>query len=75
MIEWRWDLPPLTVRDAGANNLALALDFRAPSLRAAQFAVPSGPFGAACPLVSAAPVAPDEWAPLLEMAESFGWPV
>jgi hypothetical protein len=27
MIEWRWDLQPLTERDAHANNLALALDF------------------------------------------------
>jgi hypothetical protein len=31
MIEWRWNLPPLTVPDATANNLATALDFRAPS--------------------------------------------
>ena len=28
MIEWRWDLPPLTVRDATANDLAEALDFK-----------------------------------------------
>jgi phospholipase C len=27
MVEWRWGLAPLTVRDAAANNLALALDF------------------------------------------------
>src|SRR4030095_7947403 len=27
MIEWRFGLPPLTVRDAQANNLAEALDF------------------------------------------------
>jgi phospholipase C len=27
MVEWRWGLPALTVRDAGANNLANALDF------------------------------------------------
>jgi phospholipase C len=26
-IEWRWDLPPLTDRDAGANNLGAAFDF------------------------------------------------
>ena len=30
MIEWRWGLEPLTVRDATANNLADVLDFRAP---------------------------------------------
>ena len=27
MIEWRWRLPPLSVRDAAANNLAEVLDF------------------------------------------------
>jgi phospholipase C len=27
MIEWRWGLPPLSARDAAANNLAEALDF------------------------------------------------
>lgn len=28
MIEWRWSLPALSARDAAANNLAEALDFR-----------------------------------------------
>ena len=28
MIEWRWNLPPLTLRDRTAKNLADALDFR-----------------------------------------------
>jgi phospholipase C len=28
MIEWRFDLRPLSLRDAGANNLAEVLDFR-----------------------------------------------
>jgi phospholipase C len=28
MIEWRWDLEPMTARDRGAKNLADALDFR-----------------------------------------------
>jgi hypothetical protein len=27
MIEWRWNMRPLTVRDALAQNLVLALDF------------------------------------------------
>lgn len=27
MIEWRWGLEPMTVRDANANNIAAALDF------------------------------------------------
>ena len=36
MIEWRWGLEPLTVRDAGAANLAEVLQFDAPDLRAKQ---------------------------------------
>lgn len=28
MIEWRWNLEPLTLRDRAAKNLAEALDFR-----------------------------------------------
>jgi phospholipase C len=28
MIEWRWDLPPLSTRDANADNLAEVLDFK-----------------------------------------------
>ena len=31
-IEWRWNIPPLTKRDAAVNNLALALDFSKPKL-------------------------------------------
>ena len=27
MIEWRYELAPLSIRDAGANNLAEVLDF------------------------------------------------
>ena len=74
MIEWRWGLPPLTVRDATANNLAEALQFTAPDLRAKSFSVPTGPFGSAC-----VPSVPNdteaEWLPLLDLAALFGWPV
>jgi len=48
MIEWRWGLDPLTVRDQTANNLAQALDFRRPQLYAPQYVVPPV-VGAACP--------------------------
>ncbi len=48
MIEWRWDLPPLSVRDAAANNLADALDFKLHRHIAPDYVVP--PFvSAACP--------------------------
>jgi phospholipase C len=74
MIEWRWGLPPLTVRDATANNLAEALQFTAPNYKAKQFAVPTGPFGGFC--VPGLPdVTDEEWLPLLSMAAGFGWPI
>src|SRR5439155_15551270 len=40
MIEWRWGLDALTVRDQTANNLAEVLDFRHPRLHAPQYLVP-----------------------------------
>jgi len=49
MIEWRYNLPPLTARDARALNIALSLDFSAPNVTLPTFtAVPAGPFGMAC---------------------------
>ena len=41
MIEWRWGLKPLTVRDAAARNLAEVLDFQSkPNLSAPRWNVP-----------------------------------
>ena len=48
LIEWRWGLEPLSVRDARAKNLASALDFSRRDLRAPRFAVPYVPAGEAC---------------------------
>jgi phospholipase C len=48
LIEWRWNLRPLTVRDENANNIAEALDFDVPNLSAPRFAVPAGPFPQLC---------------------------
>jgi phospholipase C len=53
MIEWRWNLRPLTVRDQTANNLAEVLDFANRNLTAPAFTVPAGPFGTICPLAGA----------------------
>jgi phospholipase C len=72
MIEWRWGLAPLTVRDETANNLADMLDFARPDLNAKQFSVPAGPFGGVCFPPSSER---EEWLPLLEMAADFGWPL
>src|SRR5438552_1252511 len=71
LIEWRWGLEPLTVRDATAHNLAAALDFNHPNLAAPQFVVPPGPFGAPCPIGST--THDEEWAALRDLAQSYGW--
>jgi phospholipase C len=72
MIEWRWSLRPLTVRDSQANNLAEALDFSAKNLVAPEFAVPAGPFGVPCSLVTAA--TSETAVAALQMAADFGFP-
>ena len=74
MIEWRWGLPPLSVRDAAATNLAEVLQFPAAGLAAKQFSVPTGPFGSLC--VRGQSAETDlEWLPLVQMAADFGWPI
>jgi phospholipase C len=70
MIEWRWSLPALTVRDATANNLADVLDFTQNRLEARQFSVPTGPFGGPCPGTSSGG---DVWSDLLALALGLGW--
>jgi phospholipase C len=55
MIEWRWTLDPLTVRDQTARNLAEALNFDSYNTNAPLSVVPQGPFSVACstsPLIS-----------------------
>jgi len=73
MIEWRWGIRPLTVRDQSAANIAQVLDFSSPNYAAPDFNVPPGPFGVAC-RAGAAP-APSHWAQLAQTARSLGWPV
>jgi phospholipase C len=69
MIEWRWHIEPLTIRDATANNLAKALDFSSRKLGAPAFAVPGGFFGAPCPL---AEPALNDWGELALVARNLG---
>jgi phospholipase C len=40
MIEWRWNLQPLSVRDANANNIANVLDFKHRNLTAPRIIAP-----------------------------------
>jgi phospholipase C len=46
LIEWRWNLPPLTPRDAGSdvNNLAYALNFNNPQTAVPTLPKPETPF-------------------------------
>ena len=81
MIEWRWDLSPLSVRDATATNLATALDFdKKPKESPPQYSVPAV-VPVACapsPAAPAAVVAPravpdDEWPGLADLARAAGF--
>ena len=73
MIEWRWSLRPLTVRDATARNLAEVLNLSQPNLTVPHFNVPPGPFGQLCDV----PTQPDlDLAQqLMQLAAGFGFPV
>jgi phospholipase C len=72
MIESRWSLPPLTVRDRTANNLAEVLDFSRRNLLAPRYDVAAGPFGTPC----GAPVSGlGEWSQLAALASSAGWQI
>jgi phospholipase C len=83
MIEWRYNLAPLTPRDAAANNLAEVLTFGAPNLDAPQWDVP-GVFVLPCFAQGTSPsTQPDradtqhnsDWARLRDAAISIGWPL
>jgi phospholipase C len=73
MIEWRWGLAPLTVRDAAANNLATALDFSRVDLVAPPSSVPQGPFGAPCPTANSGAL--QKWEGIWSLARQHEWPV
>jgi len=68
MIEWRWHVEPLTIRDATANNLATALDFGTRNRKAPIYEVPSGAFGFPCPIIQNA----GDWEGLALLARALG---
>lgn len=81
MIEWRFGLSPLTPRDAAANNLAAALDFKnPPNLNAPAYAVPSF-VGLPCnptPISnypSGAVSGYEEWQALKSLAQTTGYSI
>ncbi|GAA3438797.1 alkaline phosphatase family protein [Kutzneria kofuensis] len=76
MIEWRFGLAPLTVRDAAANNLAEVLDFaNPPQLSAPRYHVPL-PITLGC-LLAADDHAHhgEDWPELAARALALGFPV
>lgn len=76
MIEDRWGLPPLTVRDAGARSLADVLDLNHPVLDAPRFAVPGESYEHLCPLpdvLTLDTVLGEEWKSLYSLAKNFGF--
>jgi len=73
LIEWRWQLAPLTVRDATANNLAQALDLGQPNYFAPLYAVPAVPFGGVCMSAAAASNEETAWAALQSLSLISGF--
>ena len=76
LIEWRWNLQPLSVRDRTASNLAQELDFTRPRLDAAVYPVPAvtGAFCPVNPALIASRAAP-RWERLHDVARRSGWGV
>jgi phospholipase C len=79
MIEARWGLPPLSLRDASANNLANVLDFTQTPRVAPQYPVPPIVVGTACPTAVAsatsavATATRTHWSGLHELSARNGW--
>jgi phospholipase C len=71
LIEWRWNLEPLSVRDQSANNLAEVLDFSAPNMKVPKIKVSKRTFGKPC----AANITVSDWDILAEMSRAHGWPI
>ncbi len=67
MIEWRWNLPALTARDAAATNLATILDFKNARPRRPLYDVPT--FRVPTPCTGIDP----EWLTLQSLARIWGW--
>lgn len=76
MIEDRWNLPRLTVRDATANSLAEVLDFNRPNVHAPRFSVPGESYERVCPLpeiLTLDDLLGNEWKDLHAQARSLGF--
>lgn len=86
LIEWRWNLPPLTARDGTTSeigNLADVLDFGHPNSRVPHLPSPPAPSPSPCFLQGASPLAQPEtqiqtaspWSQLANSSLLDGWSV
>ncbi len=84
LIEWRWNLPPLTARDGSneINNLAIALDFLNPNPIVPDLPLPAPPVPQPCfgftlgiPSSTAGSGDASAWSNLLSSDLLDGWPV
>jgi phospholipase C len=66
-VEWRWDLPPLTSRDATATNMAEILDFKNARPRRPLYDVPNAQIPTPC--IDGV----DKWSTLESIARISGW--
>lgn len=69
MIEWRWHIEPLTIRDRNATNLATALDFSRRNLSAPPIPVTPGFYGLPCPITE---IIPNKFDRLGDLARTLG---
>jgi phospholipase C len=72
MIEWRFGLQPLTVRDQTANNLADVLDFTHQNISFNAYPVPAAE-SIPCVLAPVGTSAEDEFSTLRQYAQSLGF--
>jgi phospholipase C len=71
-VEWRWNLPPLTLRDSAARNIAEVLNFSGqPDLTAPRWDVPPV-VGLPCTTQTATDF--EDWIALRDLASAHGWP-
>jgi phospholipase C len=78
MIKWRWDLEPLSTRDAGANSLATVLNFSGSNLHAPTFQVPTGPYTGVCSsaVTGYLPGSEEaEWSAIQALAQQYGFQI
>jgi phospholipase C len=71
LIEWRWQLAPLTTRDRHARNLAEVLNFAHQNLSAPAWSVPAA-VSQPCPQADPAEFA--DWRAVAQLAKSCGFP-